>query len=72
MNESPWVLPKLAPPSSDGLPVLKNQPHRNKKMYRISLRGSRPALQDVPSRDNINTVSTLQRDRTDMIKRGGR
>jgi hypothetical protein len=28
-------------------------------------------LMPIPSRDSINTVKTLQCDRTDMIKRGG-
>lgn len=41
---------------------------------RLSLPGSRRGvipLIDIPSRDSINTVKTSQRDRTDMIKRGG-
>lgn len=29
-------------------------------------------MMDVPSRDSINTITTKQCDRTDMIKRGGR
>jgi len=30
-----------------------------------------PKLMPIPSRDSINTVKTSQRDRTDMIRRGG-
>ena len=36
-----------------------------------SLRGAIPLI-DIPSRDSINTVKTSQRDKTDMIRRGGR
>jgi len=44
---------------------------------KITLPGSlkvqgRPLMMDIPSRDSINTSTTKQRDRTDMIKRGGR
>jgi hypothetical protein len=31
-----------------------------------------PKLMPIPSRDSINTDTTKQRDRTDMIRRGGR
>lgn len=36
-----------------------------------SLRGAIPLI-DIPSRDSINIVKTSQRDKTDMIRRGGR
>jgi hypothetical protein len=36
-----------------------------------SLRGAIPLI-DIPIRDSINTVKTSQRDKTDMIRRGGR
>lgn len=42
---------------------------------KISLPGSLKGgvlMMDVPSRDSINTSTIKQRDRTDMIKRGGR
>ena len=42
---------------------------------KITLPGSlvtgKPASMSIPSRDSINDSTTLQRDRTAMIKRGG-
>ena len=41
---------------------------------KIKLPGSlngKVLMMDIPSRDSINTQKKLQRDRSDMIKRGG-
>ena len=43
---------------------------------KITLPGSlvtgKPALMGIPNRDSINDSTTLQRDKTAMIRRGGR
>ena len=57
---------KYAPSGSKGAAVPSAQ---------IKLTGSLtggPKLMPIPSRDSINTDTTKQRDRTDMIRRGGR
>lgn len=78
---SPWTLPKLQVP--DALkPPTKRGRYNNKhnglhpiNTGRATIHGLSKAsdarLKNIPSRDSINTVQTLQRDKTDKIRRGG-
>jgi hypothetical protein len=65
-----WTLPKLSLPEAIKAP--KSKRHKNSKgragMFLIE---DNRKMMDIPS-GSINTVKTLQRDKTDMIKRGGR
>jgi len=51
--------------------ALRQAHERSKIALPGSLVTGKPVLMGIPSRDSINDSTTLQRDRTDQIKRGG-
>ena len=59
-TKSPWALPKLHAPAAIKMPSKRGRFNASNGLY------------SIPSRASINTVTTKQSDRTDMIKRGGR
>jgi hypothetical protein len=77
---SPWTLPKLELPTEPSKPSKRGRyvkyngtyPELGRKTIHGLSKASDARLKDIPNRDSINTIKTSQRDKTDMIKRGGR
>lgn len=78
MNVFTDYTPQLSWKNHDiGLKLSLNGTKGAAHSIQIKLPGSmdvkgQPALMPIPNRDSINTETTLHRDKTDKIRRGGR
>jgi coproporphyrinogen III oxidase len=81
-QNSPWALPKLELPTKPAKPNKRGRyvkyngvyPDLGRRTIRGLSKGSDErvaAMMAIPNRDSINNDKTLQRDRTDMFRRGG-